>query len=99
MTPQMQAVLQQAQAAQEQALWQMKFFGYSSYAAILICALFTVLLFWKLCAIEKRLKRPWQGPGSSTRNQGAPPPSPGGPFVAGRKQPDESRYMPKPLTR
>jgi|ERR1035437_3656838 hypothetical protein len=55
MTPEMQNMIQQAQQANEHALFQAKLLGYSTYAAICICAVFSILIFWKLCQIQKLL--------------------------------------------
>ncbi len=60
MTPDLQNMLAQAQqnvaAAQRWAL----FVGYSSYAALIICALFSVLIFCKLCQIAAPVELPLQ---------------------------------------
>jgi hypothetical protein len=52
MNPDLQAVYQQMQQAQQHAI----FMGYSTYAAILVCAVFSVLTFWKLCQIKTLLQ-------------------------------------------
>lgn len=52
MNPDLQAVYQQMQQAQQYTI----FIGYSTYAAILICAALSVLIFWKLCQIKTLLQ-------------------------------------------
>ena len=97
MTPEMQQLLQQAQqnlevtmqAAQRQA--QIVF--YTTWFSIMICAVFAVLIFWKLCQIHKQLLF------ESAMRQPIPPEpaslesvSPSNPRPMSH---DESRYMPK----
>ena len=82
----------QADAAQRQ----MRFLGYSTYVAIIVCAIFAVLIFWKLCQIQKQLlvnSQSWRSTPSSPAtpfgNEATPP--------TGTRSPmdDDSRFMPK----
>ena len=99
MLPNYQAIMQQASAAQERALWELYFVGFLSWAPILVCAVFTVLVFWKLCRIEKALSailavdeaaRPLrQEPTERGRR------AEGRPALGNEPGEDNSRYMPK----
>jgi len=91
MNPDLQALYQQMQQAQQHAI----FMGYSTYAAILICAVFSVLIFWKLCQIKTLLQ-------SSAHAYPARPTVPTvfqtSPFADASKPetaPDDSRFQPK----
>ena len=43
--------------AQRQAEFQMYFLAYSTYAAIIICAIFSILIFWRLRDIADELRK------------------------------------------
>jgi hypothetical protein len=69
--------------------------GYSTYAAILICAVFSILIFWKLCQIKTLLQ-------SSAHVYPTRPTVPTvfqtSPFADASKPeaaPDDSRFQPK----
>lgn len=92
MTPELQNVMAQVESAQRHA----QFISYSAYAAIIVCAIFTVLIFWKLCQIQEQLlanslfQRSIPGsPAGSFTTAGTPPENP---WAAGK---EDSRYMPK----
>lgn len=74
----------------------MEFVGYSTYASLVICAVFSILIFWKLCQIQKQLPGRPQSPYSPK----SPPeklaahdlrPPPATPQIGQ----DDSRYLPK----
>ena len=46
-----QNLINAQQQAMQRAEFQMYFLGYTTYAAIIICAIFSVLIFWKLRGI------------------------------------------------
>jgi hypothetical protein len=74
----------------------MRFLGYSTYVAIVVCAIFSVLIFWKLCQIQKQLSadsQSWRSTPSSPANPFGKEPTP----LAGTASqiPDDSRFMPK----
>lgn len=92
MTPELQNLMAQAEAAQRHA----QFLGYSTYAAIIVCAIFSVLIFWKLCQIQKQLLNisPTQrsvssSPAKTVTTEATSPPNPQSPAQ------NDSRYMPK----
>jgi len=90
MTPELQQILDSQQEALRQAQFKMNFLAYSTYAAIIICAVFSVLIFWKLCQIQKQLRLP------ATREKTALSPSAVIPIdspIPPRQ--DDSKYMPK----
>lgn len=55
MTPELQNLLNQAQQNVAASQRFVQFIGYTTFFAILICAIFSVLIFWKLCQIQKHL--------------------------------------------
>jgi hypothetical protein len=67
-----------------------KFLIYSAEFAIIICALFSVLIFWKLCQIHKQLA-------ANAASQSMPPSSQEPASAATPAPPavDDSRYLPK----
>jgi len=67
-----------------------KFLIYSSYAALMVCAIFLILIFWKLCQIQKQLA-------ANATSQTMPPSSQEPDFAAAPAPPadDDSRYAPK----
>jgi hypothetical protein len=88
----LQNLMAQAEAAQRQ----MRFLGYSIYASIVVCAIFSVLIFWKLCQIQKQLvasSQSWPStqspPANPVASEAAPPPGTRFQFQ------DDSRFMPK----
>ena len=88
MNPDMQAVYQQMQQAQQHVM----FIGYSTYAAIIICAIFSVLIFWKLCQIKSLLQ---SSPHTHSMKPAAQPASPFAAKPTSPRADDESRFMPK----
>jgi hypothetical protein len=64
MTPELEAAMRQYQAAMADmpSPWQAKAMSYSMYAAIIICAIFSILIFWKLWQIERHLRGPQSAP-------------------------------------
>ena len=100
MTPEFQNLINQSQQNLAAAQFKMYLLVYSTYAAILICAIFSILIFWKLCQIHKHLtatdqpQNPFRPAGpiadlaaGSAANQAAhtePPPDS-----------EDKRYMPK----
>jgi len=53
----LQNLINEQQQALHQAEFQMDFLGFATHAAIIICAIFSVLIFWKLRGIaDKFLK-------------------------------------------
>jgi hypothetical protein len=72
-----------------------KFLVYSTHAAIIICAIFSVLIFWKLCQIKTLLQsRAQTFLGKRTTQPTSQPAS----FAATPAPPradDDSRYLPK----
>ena len=48
----MQYLMAQIEAAQRHA----QFLGYSTYGTIIVCAIFSILIFWKLCHIKALLQ-------------------------------------------
>ena len=85
MNPDMQAVYQQMQQAQQHAM----FIGYTTYAAIIICAIFSVLVFLKLRDIAAEfLKFRITYEMAEDRKARAAKPTP-------PRTDDQSRYMPK----
>ena len=99
MTPELQALLQQAQQAQQHALTQTYFLGYTTFACIVVCALFSTLIFWKLCQIQKTLGAAPRSAVSAPQQQtlAAAACAQGSTAGSDRSKPqaDESRYMPK----
>jgi hypothetical protein len=95
MPPELQQMINAQQQAVQQAEFKMYFLGYTTYAAIIICAVFTVLIFWKLCQIQRHLAAgPTVGQPSRFTPPATPPAEvrvPSGPRMAQ----DDSRYMPK----
>jgi len=92
MTPELQNLMAQAEAAQRQ----MRFLAYSTYVSIVVCAIFSVLIFWKLCQLQKQLLANFQSwrstqlsPANPFGNEPTPQPGRGSPI------PDDSRFMPK----
>jgi hypothetical protein len=58
MPPDLQKLMESQTQAYQQASdvsVHFKLLIYSSYAALLICAIFSILIFWKLCQIQKQL--------------------------------------------
>jgi hypothetical protein len=93
MTPELQRLIDQADAAQRKA----EFLGYSTYLAIIICGVFSVLIFWKLCQIQKQLMANVQAQLSMSSSPARSSIS-SAPVVANNpKLPvqDDSRYRPK----
>jgi len=66
-----------------------EFFACTTYMAILICAVFSILIFWKLCQIKGLLERPQNlsVPVTTTARVATPAVTP--------SRSDDSRYMPK----
>jgi hypothetical protein len=52
----MQNVLNMQQQAADVAI-HFKFLVYSTHAAIIVCAIFSILIFWKLCQIKTLCNR------------------------------------------
>ena len=84
--------------AQRQAEFQMYFLAYSTYAAIIICAIFSILIFWRLRDIADELRKfriafemadDRRQPSGSLRKPTSD--SPDNPFQEG----GEERYKPK----
>ena len=86
MNPDLQAVYQQMQQAQQHAI----FMGYSTYAAILVCAVFSILIFWKLCQIKTLLQSP-----SRAKQVVQTVSHPATVAPMSRRAADDSRYLPK----
>ena len=85
----MQNMLNAQQQAIHQAEFQMYFIGYTTYAAIIICAIFSILIFWKLRGIAAEfLKFRITYEMVEDRKARAAKPTP-------PRADDESRYMPK----
>jgi len=72
-----------------------EFLGYTAYAALLICAIFSVLIFWKLCQIKALLQSSAQ---TYPTKQTAQTTFQSSPFAAKSTPPhadDDSRFVPK----
>lgn len=85
----MQALLAAQQQALQRAEFQMYFIGYSTYAAIIICAIFSVLIFWKLRQMADEFKR-FRIAYEFAEDRKARATAP-----AARHAADDSRFMPK----
>ena len=85
----MQNLLNAQQQALHQAEFQMYFLGYSTYAAIIICAIFSILIFRKLRDIAHELRkfRIAFEMADDRKTQSAAPAPP--------RADDDSRYLPK----
>jgi hypothetical protein len=85
----MQNLLNAQQQALHQAEFQMYFLGYSTYAAIIICAVFSILIFLRLrnIADELRMFRIAFEMAEDRKTQSAAPAPP--------RADDDSRYLPK----
>ena len=96
MPPQYQQLMEQTQQAQQQLLdisMHAKFLAYSTYVAIILCAIFSILIFWKLCQIHQQLV-------ANAKSQPATPftrPQMTGSELSPAIQPipDDSRWIPK----
>jgi hypothetical protein len=96
MTPELQNLLNAQQEAAQQASdvsMHFKFLPYSTFAAMIICAVFSVLIFWKLCQIHRGLRGhsmmrpdPLRVPTTS---------SSGSSFPMQSAAEDDTQYMPK----
>jgi len=85
----MQNLISAQQQAIHHAEFQVYFFGYTTYAAIIICAIFSVLIFWKLRGIaDEFLKFRIAYEMAEGRKARAAKPTP-------PRGDDESRFMPK----
>jgi len=94
MTPELQNLMGQAQQNMVAAPQHAQFLGYSTYLAIIICAIFSVLIFWKLCQIQKQLSvRPQQMTSSASSLSGLPS-AESAAQIRSKLAPDDSRYMP-----
>ena len=99
MTPELQKMMNaQLDASQQVAdvAAYFKFLAYSSYAALIICAIFSVLIFWKLCQIQKQLfanSQSWRSKPSSPANPFGNEPTP--PPGTESQIHNDSRFMPK----
>ncbi len=94
MPPELQQILNSQQQALQQAQFKMYLLGYSTYAAIIICAIFAALIFWKLCQIQKQLSA--RNPvGQLDLGQPVPPRAEPRSLSTSRTVQDDSRYMPK----
>jgi hypothetical protein len=96
MTPELQNLLVQAQQNAAGAQRHAQFVGYSTYVAIIVCVIFAVLIFWKLCQIQKQLitnshTQQWK----PSAQAGLVNPEPTMPPTAQSRIQDDSRYMPK----
>ncbi len=84
--------------AQQQALQQaqikMYLLGYTTYAAIIICAIFAVLIFWKLCQIQKQLTAHNSVGQSNPFVQPTTPRTEASLLSGSQMVQDDSRYMP-----
>ena len=84
-----QNLLNAQQQAMQRAEFQMYFFGYTTYAAIIVCAIFSVLIFWKLRAIaDEFLKFRITYEMAEERKARALKPTP-------PRADDDSRFLPK----
>jgi cytochrome oxidase assembly protein ShyY1 len=96
MTPELQNMLAQAQQNAAAAQRQMQFIGYSTYLSIVVCAIFSVLIFWKLCQIQKQLFANSQCEHSKSSSPARPSANePTSPSSTRSPIPDDSRFMPK----
>lgn len=101
MSPELEASWAEIERGAEAFERQMTFWFYSTWLALLVCAVFSVLVFWKLCQIQQAVagKRPVARPAAPTspkpverlaesplRKRVAEPDDP---------LPDDSRYMPR----
>jgi hypothetical protein len=95
MAAELQQLIEAQQRAVQEAQFKMYFLAYTTYADILVCAVFAVLIFWKLCQIQKQLST--RSPVGQSNNlvQPTTPRTEAGPVSASRAVLDDSRYMPK----
>jgi hypothetical protein len=85
----MQNLVNMQQQALQRAEFQMYFLGYSTYVAIIICAIFSILIFWKLRDIADELRQfriAFEMADDRKAQSAAPTP---------RRADDDSRYTPK----
>jgi hypothetical protein len=90
--------MQNIQSVQQQAYdvaVHFKLLAYSTYAAIILCAIFSVLIFWKLCQIQKLLAANSPGEQANPFLPSASSIAPATPPSYSPPPPDDSRYLPK----